>query len=372
MSSSKLNVLWVAPYPLTGASSRYRITQFLEPLSELGIDGTFIPLMEESFYQSAYQRGPLWKKAGGLAKRSLRRIADAVASRRFDLVVVQREAGLLGPPYFEALAGAVFGRPIVFDLDDPVFLNAQERAHSQNPILHRLVYDGSKAERIARMAKEVIVASKHAVPWAEQYCDSVTIIPTVVDGAVFHPIERPAPDDRGPIIGWVGSGSTTRLLDVAAPALQRLAQQVPFRLRLTGALADYRIPGVPIEHVRWDLQTETHEFARLDVGLHPQTDEAWTRHKPGFKAHIYMACGVAQVGSPIGDVVDFFPDGEAGYFARNDDEWFEHLRTLVTDAALRDSMGSRARAAFESGRNLQTETLALADVLRRAAGRAGG
>jgi glycosyltransferase involved in cell wall biosynthesis len=325
--------------------------------------------MEESFYHSAYQRGPTWRKAAGLVRRSLSRVADAARSRRYDVVVVQREAGLLGPPYFETLSASVFHRPIVFDLDDPVFLNAQESARSQNPLLHRLVYDGGKAEKIARMASEVVVASKHAKPWAERYCERVSVIPTVVDGSVFHPIDRPQPDERGPIVGWVGSGSTTRLLEVAAPALQRLASEVPFRLRLTGALPDYRIPGVPIEHVKWDLSTETYEFARIDVGLHPQTDEAWTRHKPGFKAHMYMACGVAQVGSPIGDVVDFFPDGEAGFFARNDDEWYTHLRTLVTNAALRARMGDTARAAFEAGRNLQTETLALAEVLTRAAGR---
>jgi glycosyltransferase involved in cell wall biosynthesis len=362
-----MQVLWVAPYPEAGASSRYRIVQLLEPLRSWGIHSTFHPLMPASLFARFYEAGRWVANGVGLAGAQLRQLARAVELGRYDVVVVQREASLVGPPVFEWLAHAAAHRPLVFDVDDPVFLNGGT-TQSRYPRLHRLLYDPGKAARIARMSAHIVVASRFAEAWAREHTDRVTLSPTVVDGSRFRPWTGPRPGP--PVVGWVGSHSTAPMLLPLAPLLAQLQASDGIRVRLVGAGRGFALPGVDVENVPWRQDTEALEFARLDVGLAPLSERTWNQGKPGFKNHIYTACGVPQVGSPVGDVVDWFDEGTIGWLPAAWEGWAAPLTRLVRDPALRSRMGAAARRHFEAGRNLDTEVALMARVLYEAAGRA--
>ena len=46
----RMRVLALASYPVEGASSRFRIVQFIEPLAARGIDVTFSPFLDASLF----------------------------------------------------------------------------------------------------------------------------------------------------------------------------------------------------------------------------------------------------------------------------------------------------------------------------------
>lgn len=366
MRTRGLSVLWVATYPELGPSTRYRICQFLPGLRDLGVESTFLPLLSNDFYREFYEPGRVLQKGAGLLAASMRRLKDAVLASFFDVVVVQREAALIGPPFFEYLAKKVARRPIVFDLDDAIFISPGDtRQASVHRRFARILKDPKKADRIARMADEIIVANDFCAEWGRSHSDRVTIIPTVVDGDIFRPSSSKS--NRKPMIGWIGSHSAGPQLEIVLPVLERLGRKHDFRLKVVGAGRDVRVSGVDVENLPWSLEREVDDFAGLDIGICPLFDDEWSRGKPGFKPMIYMACGVPQVSSPIGGVTGLLRGGETGFFATTEDEWYVALDKLLSSEALRASMGAAARIAFERGSTLKTETPRLHDVIVRAA-----
>src|SRR5919204_435614 len=113
-----MKVLALASYPIEAAATRYRVAQFIAPLRERGIEVTLRPLLDGRAFASLYQRAALPRNALALAAAGVRRLEDVWRARRFDAVLVQREALMLGPPLIEWLATRGARRPLVLDLDD--------------------------------------------------------------------------------------------------------------------------------------------------------------------------------------------------------------------------------------------------------------
>lgn len=361
-----MRVLFIASYPYLGASSRYRICQYLPHLAQHGVESTFLPFVSDAFFSGFYRPGRFIRKGAYLSWASLRRMGDLMTAARQDVVVVQREAALLGPPVFEFLVRHATGRPLVFDLDDAIFIPTHEtKQRSAHGLLARVLKDSSKAERIARWADEVVVANAFAAEWARALGARVTVIPTVVDAERFRPRVRAA--DGEPVIGWVGSYSTAPQLETVFPALERLSRKHRFVLRVVGAGRPIHIPGVRVDNRPWRIEREVEDFQTLDIGLCPLFDDAWSKGKPGFKPLIYMACGVPQVSSPIGGVTEYVRPGEHGFFATSVDEWYAALDTLLSASEKRTEIGRRAREAFLTGPHLENQTPRFLEVLERAA-----
>src|SRR5688572_25147439 len=106
-----LNVLGLATYPVEAAATRYRLTQYIKPLAERGVTLRVRPFLDSGLFASLYRRQNLPRLAIGLAQASVRRVVDFLESWRADVVFVQREAMMFGPPLIEWLATKVAGCP---------------------------------------------------------------------------------------------------------------------------------------------------------------------------------------------------------------------------------------------------------------------
>src|SRR5258705_8763773 len=69
-----IRVLALASYPLEAASTRYRVSQFIEPLAEQGITLTVHPFLDSRLLASLYKRGQWPRTALGLVRAALRRV----------------------------------------------------------------------------------------------------------------------------------------------------------------------------------------------------------------------------------------------------------------------------------------------------------
>jgi glycosyltransferase involved in cell wall biosynthesis len=101
----------------------------------------------------------------------------------------------------------------------------------------------------------------------------------------------------------------------------------------------------------------------MDVGLMPLPDTDWTRGKCAYKALQYMAGGVPVVADDVGVTARIIGDG-AGHAVRGEEEWVESLVVLLTDANLRNQMGSQGRSRVERDFSVNTWTPKLAALLR--------
>jgi glycosyltransferase involved in cell wall biosynthesis len=357
-----MEVLGLASYPIEAAATRYRLQQFVEPLSKRGIALTIKPFLNSQQFADLYQPRALFSKALGLGGAGLLRIAAGLAARRADVVLVQREAMIFGPPLIEWLAARVFNRPMVLDLDDATYVPYTSPTYGK---FGQALKWFSKTDDLIRWASIVTCGNRAIAEYAESKGATTRIIPTVVDTDVFVPSSHMS---GGPLVlGWIGTHSTFPYLRAVFPVLQDLAKTHPFKLKIVGAgTSSVSIPGVEVENLEWQLEREVKDFQSFDVGLYPIDPslyaEKWAAGKSGFKAIQYMAVGIPFVAAPVGAMAEIGEAGVTHFQATSNEEWSHTLGLLLADAQLRRTMG-------ESGRRHAVEHYSLseqADKLARA------
>ena len=338
-----MNVLALASYPLEAAATRYRLEQFVAPLAERGVSLDVRPFLDSRLFASLYKRGELPRNALGLAWSGLRRLSDLAEARRADVVLVQREAMMFGPPVIEWASSSLLRRPLVLDLDDATYISYTSPTYGR--LGSALKWFG-KTNDMIRWARVVTCGNRSIAEYVESLGGRARIIPTVVDTERFKP--RETEGGKGPpVIGWVGTHSTFPYLEMVFPALEELAREHSFRLRIVGAgRGRVSIPGVEVESLEWKLKREIEDFQSFDIGLYPidvNTYANWASGKSGFKAIQYMAVGIPYVVTPIAACAEIGEEGKTHFFAQTQEEWRARLSALLADEGLRRRMGAAGR-----------------------------
>ena len=359
-----LRVLFLTPHPREGASSRYRVLQYVPLLEQRGIRCTVSPFLSSQFYHIAYAPGHWAKKAAYFTASSLRRLRDVARSGRYDVVFVHLGAFPLGPPWVEWCL-SLRGLPFIFDMDDAIFL---PHNHRENAILEWLRMP-HKLPAILRRSQCVVTGNNFLRGYALQFNARVQVIPTCVDTRQFAPRARP-PLQR-PLIGWIGSHTTARYLEALRPVLERLARHHDFTFKIVGSSRPFRANGVEIVQEPWELARDVSYFQELDIGVYPLEDEPWALGKAGFKAVQYMAVGVPCVASAIGRNCEIVQDGVNGFLVKSVEEWYNRLGQLLVDEALRTRLGAAGRRTveehFSASRHVETYVALLHSVAGRRA-----
>jgi glycosyltransferase involved in cell wall biosynthesis len=350
---SHIPVLALASYPVEAASSRFRIAQFIEPFAARGIDLTFSPFLDAPLFASLYRPAKLLARLPRLVLRTVARLGAAF--RRADVIFVQREAMLFGPPLIEWLAARVRRRPLVLDLDDATWIAYRSPVYGR---LATLLKWPSKTDRLIRWARVVTCGSPNIAAYAASLGAETVLVPTVADTRLFHPRQTPPPEV--PVVGWIGTHGTYPFLQRLLPLFERLAREVRFELVIIGS-------GGKADTRPWNLEREADDFRSLDVGVYPIGDDAWSAAKSGFKAIQYMASGVPFVMTPAGVCATMGIPGETHLLAASGDEWLDALRRLLTDPTLRARMGRAGRAFAERHYSVEMQADKLADAIRKAA-----
>lgn len=352
-----MKVLALVPYPIGRApGQRYRIEQWAPYLVEHGVEVEFASFASAELAAILYRPGLLVTKTRLMIKASLARVRDAWASRRFDVVLVHREASLAGPAWAERLAKRRRSA-LVYDFDDAVWV---PYLSPTNRYLSYLKFPG-KTRAICRMASLVLAGNENLAEWARQYSPNVHVVPSTVSLREYQ--VRPGSTSEVPVIGWTGSHSSAQYLRLLEVPLARLRRQRPFRLVLVG-VSGLSMRGIAVECRPWNATTEAQDLWDFDVGIMPLPDEAWARGKCGMKAIQYMAVGVPAVVSPVGANRTIVRDGVDGYHAATDDDWVDRLERLLADAELRQRLGRAARASVELSYSAETQAPRVAALMK--------
>lgn len=244
--------------------------------------------------------------------------------READVVLHQKR--LLPPWQMKALKRRA--KALVYDFDDPMVYSRQDGAVTLS------------ATRVARFraamaAADAVVCHAGCEPLAREYgAADVHVIPTPVDLSRW-PMKTSWASPRL-TLGWLGSASNLPNLREIAPALAGRTLRVV-------ADAPVELPGVAVEHVRWDAATEAEQTRGFDVALAPLPDDAWSRFKMPFKILNYFASGVPVIASANGAVASVVRDGDNGLLAG---DWKAQIARLE-DPALRERLGRAGRRTAE-------------------------
>jgi glycosyltransferase involved in cell wall biosynthesis len=361
-----IRVLALSPIPEEGAGCRFRIAQFIPYLESVGVDVTLSSLFTPEFFRLVYKPGHYARKAVRFAALSARRLGSLRHLRHFDVVLIYREMFPIGPAIVERLIAARGRPPIVFDFDDAIFLPNVSDANRLIGVFKR----PQKVEAIIRSSDHVITGNEYLAAYARRFSTAVTMIPTSVDTDRFVPAAHDSDSGgprREPIVGWIGSPTTSSYIRSLAPVLRRVHGRQPFTLRVSGAGEPFDLPGVNVENVPWSLDREVQLFNTCDVGVYPLADDEWSKGKCGFKAIEFMACGVPVVAAAVGVNREIVEDGLNGFLAASEDEWVDKLVRLLRDAPLRRRFAEAGRRTIQQRYSVHVNAPRLAATLRAVA-----
>lgn len=360
-----LKVLGLASYPVEAAATRYRLQQFVAPLRERGIELEVRPFLDSRLFASLYRRSELPRTAVGLMRAALQRVGDVAAARGADVLFVQREAMMLGPPVVEWLSMKLGRVPLVLDLDDATYVSYTSPTYGR---LGSALKWFRKTNDLIDWARVVTCGNRAIAEYVEGRGRRAVVIPTVVDTDLFRPAAERSERDA-PVLGWIGTHSSFQYLESIFPVLEDLARTHRFRLKVVGAGRErVSLPGVEVENLEWEMEREAADFRSLDVGLYPIVASDWSVGKSGFKSIQYMSVGVPFVVSPVGAAAEIGEAGTTHLAASTSEEWRAALERLITDARLRREMGDAGRAHALEHFTVPAQADRLARTLREAVG----
>ena len=345
-------------YGRLGASSRMRFYQYLPWLEAAGISITAAPLFSDGYVQGLQQNT---KNLFEAMRAYVGRIQALLSSRQFDLLWIEKETLPWLPVWLEKtlLSGAV---PYVLDYDDAVFHYYDQH---RNPVVRALL--AGKHPALIQRAALVVAGNAYLAEFARAAgARQVELVPTVIN-LRRHPLAaiNLAKMDGPPCVGWIGQRATAAFLTPYAPLFERLSADGLARFAAIGI--DAQSLGLPMESIVWNEKTEAASISSFDIGIMPLVDEHFERGKCGYKLIQYMACGLPVVASPVGVNRQIVEHGVNGFLAETPGQWEDALRTLASDAGLRQRMGQAGRRKVERQYCLQFTAPRLTDLLRVAA-----
>jgi glycosyltransferase involved in cell wall biosynthesis len=149
-----------------------------------------------------------------------------------------------------------------------------------------------------------------------------------------------------PTIGWQGSGTHDVDFHQVLPALVQLKKEFDFTLVLFGGIPSTIRHYLAGKEYLWKPFVPFAEYPatlvslNFDIGIAPLADTRFNRSKSNIKWLEYSAMKVPCVASKV-DTYESITHGETGYLVTKD-EWYDTLKTLLTDADLRKKIGETA------------------------------
>jgi glycosyltransferase involved in cell wall biosynthesis len=283
-------------------------------------------------------------------------------ARHYDLAWVYMELFPNVPAVFEWCL-AKWLCPYVYDCDDAFFHKYDLSTHPLKKLLAR------KIDRVMSYASEVACGNPYLAAKAKRSgASKVRVIPSVVDTTQYLP---KAIDSSGVVdlavqahnsldssarplrIGWIGSRTTAKYLQVLAPVLVQLSQK--FNLELVVIGGDFAADGLKVTCLPWRKDREIADIQSFDIGVMPLDDTPWELGKCAFKLIQCMACGVPVVGSRVGANCNVVSHAQNGYLASTPAEWTDAFTLLLSDPALRQSIGAAGRQTIQASYSLDSQ-----------------
>lgn len=326
---------------------RFRIEQYEPLLKNSGFRLDTFSYLGKRTYTILYEPGHSLQKASGVLWGFCKRWFFLVKLSRYDYIFLQREASPLGPPIFEWMMARLFRKKLIMDFDDAIWI----ADGSDSSDLLRITKCFWKIKYICRWSYKISVGNTYLAEYAKRYGKDVMVIPTCVDTCNRYNRTKNQTTDR-PVIGWTGSHSTIKYLDILYPVLQKLETVHDFEfLVICNRPPDFKLKSM--RFLPWNEQTEIDDLLKINIGVMPLIEDLWSEGKCGFKIIQYLALGIPAVASPVGVNGQIIEPGVNGFLCVSEEEWYHALVTLITQEQTRKRMGIAGREKIVAQYSLQ-------------------
>lgn len=352
---------FVPSIPGWSPGQRVRIEAWEKYLRQADWQVEFHHFEDEALHDVLYTQNNTLKKITRMLRCYHQQLNNVLSKPLGDVVFVYKEAALIGPAWIEKIV-ARKKVPIIFDLDDPVFLSYKSPTSGWASLLKC----SKKTHKIFALSSQIIAINNIIGDYAKNFNPNVTVIPNCVDVEKYKP--RDANENvnpNQPRLIWIGSHSTMpNLLEISGP-LKKIQSIYNCPLIVIGAGEIY-IDGVEIDMRQWSAATEVTDLQQGDIGLVPLIYSDWNQWKFFFKTIQYMAIGIPVVAPRIGSNIEIIEDGVNGFLVDSEQEWFERLEVLIKNYDLRREMGFNARKTIEANFSAEIQMPRMVGVFEKA------
>lgn len=357
-----MKFLFVAQYGPITASSRTRVFDYLPFLEENGVVVKVVVVVPDSLVWLSGGRHKMdrWFYYLRSFWRSFWVGWKCVWwARQYDLLFIQKVLF----PSFVARCLRFSRHKVIFDFDDAIFTTEVVGGDWITRLRNWRHRRG--LPQMLRAACQAVVENPYNQSYAEQFCPKVSILTGPIDTERYFPVKRER--EGRLVLGWVGSRTTSRYLDLIRVPLSELGFRYShIRLNLIGA-GEFKVEGLQANEQEWSWETEVLNLQQFDIGLMPLPDDSWTKGKGGYKLLQYFAMGLPVVASPVGINCEIVEDGINGFLAEGDAEWVSCLDQLIRDPELRNRMGNAGRKKMEVYFSLKRSGQELFQILKSVA-----
>jgi len=358
-----MKILFLIPYPVgESPSQRFRFEQYFDALAASGHTFRIHTFFSAAGWNVLYSKGNSLGKILAVAAGFLRRLRTLLSLGSFDIVFIHREAAPFGPPVFEFLITRVFGKKVIYDFDDAIWMTDKPSEGS----FDRMIRWRSKVGTICRWSYKVSCGNEFLCNYASTFNANVVLNPTTIDTGYHKPMPKPA--GQPVVVGWTGSHSTLKYLDEIIPALEILDNKFPSITFLVIANSKASIPSLrSVRNITWKKETEIQDLAKIDIGVMPLPNDEWSKGKCGFKALQYMAMEIPAIVSPVGVNSTIIDDDHNGMICTTTEQWVSALEKLVADAQLRKALGIEGRKKVIASYSVLSNTSNFLSMFERSA-----
>ncbi len=341
-----MKVLILAPYPKRQSpNQRFRFEQYLDAFAAAGIEYDYRPFWTDDVWKIFYQPGHLVKKTRGLLKGIRKRIALLAGLNKYEFVFIHREGLPIGPPVLEFMISTVWGKKIIYDFDDAIWIRNYSEA---NKGVARFLKFHRKVKAICRMSHRISTGNHFLADFARRYNKNVVIIPTTIDTENHHNQLKQISDNGKLVVGWTGTHSTPAQLRQVEDQLKQVQQEIDFELQVI-CNQDPKFEEVSYRYIPWNGDTEIEDLLKFDIGIMPLKNSDWERGKCGFKALQYMSLGIPVIASEVGANCEIVEHNKSGILISPDEpeQWVVWLGKLLQNPDLREKLGMVGRKRVE-------------------------
>jgi len=339
-----LKIIFFPQRSVQEASSRYRVYYLAEKLQNyIDVEIVDSPL-GHSLYYAKYN---VYKKILLNISNNLKMFSKLL-THKHSIFVFQRGEWQKGRFFQIGFFKKSLNRNIIFDLDDAIFLR------------------NKKVDEILALCDIVFAGSHFIRDYVQMFNDNVYLIPTCIDTKRYKIKKHIEKSEIS--IGWIGSPSTIKYLNLIKNPLEKLGNSYNIRFVVIGANnAEDRVPkirNVNMEIKDWKLETEWDEIKSFDIGVMPLFNGDWERGKCAFKAMQYMVLGIPAVCSSVGEANYLISSGNNGFLCADEKEWMDSLEELIIDHELRNEIGHSGRKKIEEEYDISKTAKKVSNIIK--------
>jgi len=234
------------------------------------------------------------------------------------------------------------GKKIVVDMDDRL------KVEEHNPFLkeHQISDAPEIIQKTLEIADMVTTTNEYLAKQLKKFNNNVVILPNYPDLERWDTPVKYKNEGKTLRIGWAGSITHMKDLEMIAPALRKIYTEFPqIEFIFVGETrVKELLSGLPVEcmfGVPWDVWPTKLSGLRLDIALAPLVHNDFNKCKSRIKYYEYALAGIPGVYSPtVYDDKHF--DGNFGLVALDVDHWYRCIKNMIISKELREDISFKA------------------------------